>query len=110
VAKSRFQVYLTADAEADLEEITDYIEAQQSSEQTDRVFTRIKSTIPGLESSPKRGRVVPELREIGVLEYREVVRKPHRIVYFTMGRQVYVVAILDGRRDLEDLLARRLLR
>jgi toxin ParE1/3/4 len=53
---------------------------------------------------------VPELREIGVTEYREVVRKPYRIVYFTVGRQVYVVAILDGRRDLEDLLARRLLR
>jgi len=110
VARSRFQVYLTADAETDLEDITDFIETQQSSERADRVFTRIKSTVLGLELSPQRGRVVPELRQVGVTEYREVVRKPYRIVYFTAGRRVYVVAILDGRRDLEDFLARRLIR
>ena len=34
----------------------------------------------------------------------------YRIVYEIAGREVHVLAILDGRRDLQDLLAERLLR
>jgi toxin ParE1/3/4 len=54
--------------------------------------------------------VVPELREVGVSDYREILWKPYRILYFVEDKRVYVVAILDGRRDLVDLLVQRLLR
>jgi plasmid stabilization system protein ParE len=39
-----------------------------------------------------------------------VIVKPHRIVYRMRGDIVLVGAVVDGRRDLEDLLLERLTR
>ena len=105
-----FEVFLTREAEADLDEITDFIERNDSSDRADYVYDRIKATILKLESFPGRGRVVPELRDIGLSEYREVFFKPYRILYFVSGKRVYVHSIFDGRRDVQDVLSRRFLR
>jgi len=42
--------------------------------------------------------------------WRELVVKPYRLVYRIEGDTVTVLAVFDGRRDLEDLLLERLLR
>ena len=103
-------VYLTAEAEADLDEIVEYIEDHDSAERADYVYENIKQSILKLEVLPGRGRVVPELRPWGIMEYRETIYKPYRIIYFVSGRRVIVHAIFDGRRGVEELLSRRFLR
>jgi toxin ParE1/3/4 len=50
------------------------------------------------------------LERLGVLEYREVFFKPYRIIYEVAGASVFVHCVLDGRRDLRDILQQRLLR
>jgi len=35
---------------------------------------------------------------------------PYRLVYRVASRDVFVLALVDGRRDLEDILFERLLR
>lgn len=105
-----FEVFLTREAEDDLEGITEFIERHDSIERADYVYDRIKETILKLESSPGRGRVVPELRDVGLKEYREVLFKPYRILYFVSGRRVYVHCIFDGRRNVHDVLSQRFLR
>ena len=105
-----FEVFLAREAEADLEEITDFIERNDSSERADSVYDRIKETILKLETFPGRGRVVPELRDVGLREYREVLFKPYRILYFVSEKRVYVHCIFDGRRDVNDVLSQRFLR
>jgi toxin ParE1/3/4 len=42
--------------------------------------------------------------------WRELVVKPYRILYRVSSDTVTVLAVFDGRRDLEDLLLERLLR
>ena len=59
---------------------------------------------------PLRGRIVPELRAQGVQFYRELLSPPYRIMYRVKDRLVLVVAVLDGRRNLDDLLLDRFLR
>jgi hypothetical protein len=54
--------------------------------------------------------VVPELAAIGVRGYREIICAPWRIVYRIAGLKVYVLAVLDSRPNVEDLLLDRLLR
>jgi plasmid stabilization system protein ParE len=39
-----------------------------------------------------------------------LVETPHRIVYRVAGSRVLVLAVLDARRSLEDVLLDRLLR
>jgi plasmid stabilization system protein ParE len=55
----------------------------------------------------ERGRVVPELRRRGVTAFRELQLPPYRLVYRIVGAEVWVVALLDGRRDLGDVLLER---
>ena len=104
------EVFITSDAERDLEEIADYIERHDSREKADYIYERIKETILKLETLPSRGRIVPELKDVGVSDFREVLFKPYRILYVVSEQRVCVHCIFDGRRDVEDVLSGRLLR
>jgi toxin ParE1/3/4 len=104
------EVVLTREAEADLEGITEFIERHDSRQRADHVYDRIKEAILKLESFPRRGRFVPELREVGLKEYREVLFKPHRVLYFVSGKRVFVHCVFDGRRNVHDVLSQRFLR
>jgi plasmid stabilization system protein ParE len=74
----------------------------------EKAIARLDAQARALQSLPERGRVVPELRRIGVLSYREVISRPWRIIYTITGGQVWIMAVLDGRRELAALLFERL--
>jgi len=50
------------------------------------------------------------LLALGIKEYRQTSFKPYRVIYRVIGRQVVLYVIADGRRDMQTVLARRLLR
>ncbi len=105
----KFTVYLTSDAERDLADLFDYIAAHDSPEKADRVLDRIARMLSGLAEFPERGVFPRELAALGIREYREVFFKPYRILYRVSGQSVHVYLIADGRRDMRQLLERRLL-
>lgn len=57
---------------------------------------------------PERGRSLPELLSQSVFDYRELTIGNWRLIY-KLADSVTVVAVLDGRRSLEDILLQRLL-
>ena len=63
-----------------------------------------------MQRFPDRGRIVPELRIVDIFLYRELIEKPWRIIYRHDDKRVYVMAVLDSRRDLTSLLLERLTR
>ena len=73
------------------------------------VYRKIVSAATSLCTHPRRGRKVPELVANGVRDCRELLVAPFRLVYRASGKKVTVLAVLDGRRDLEDLLLERAL-
>jgi len=75
-----------------------------------QVLDRIESRCADLKKMPQRGRVVPELAAFEIYTYRELVVAPWRVVYRISGNGVYVLAVLDGRRNVEDILLARLVR
>jgi len=109
MAKRRWRVVWTEAATHDLVEIVSFV-ARKSPVSARRLLIRLRSRADSLERSPQRGRVVPELASAGTRAWRELVAKPHRIVSRIRGEIVLVGAVLDGRRDLEDLLLERLTR
>jgi toxin ParE1/3/4 len=104
-----FEVRLTADAVSDLEEIDDWISRHDSPARAAHVAASIEAAIAALKRYPQRGRHPTELLALGIRDYRETFFKPYRIVYYVEGKRVYVSLIADGRRDMQTLLARRLL-
>jgi len=105
-----FLVQLTDDATYDLETICDYIDRHDGPGRTDYVLKQIEKAFSSLSEYPERGNYPMELLDIGVREYREIFSRPYRIVYRVMENDVYVLLIADGRRDMQTLLQRRLLR
>ena len=53
------------------------------------------------------GQQVPELLGIGLFEYREIIERPYRLVFRIVDQEVVILAILDSRRDLGELLIQR---
>ena len=107
--RRRYRVQWAEVAVRDLEELVSYI-AADSEINADRVLSRLETRAAALESSPGRGRIVPELSHFGMRTWRELVVRPYRIVYRIEGDTVTVLGVFDGRRDLEDVLLERLLR
>ena len=109
MAKRKWRVVWTEAATYDLVEIVSFV-AGKSPVNARRLLIRLRSKADSLERSPRRGRIVPELASTGTRAWRELVNKPHRIVHRIRGEIVLVGAVVDGRRDLEDLLLERLTR
>jgi plasmid stabilization system protein ParE len=99
----------TRTAYGDLEALIEYM-AVDSPAAASRALDRIERKAMTLAAHATRGRIVPELREIGVLHYRELVERPWRLVYRVEADRVLVLAVLDSRRDLQTLLLERLVR
>jgi toxin ParE1/3/4 len=105
-----YSVYLLSGAKQDLLQLHKYVAFSDSVEKADRLIDHLQRTCSRLKTMPERGRIPPELERIGIREFREILFKPYRIIYSLAKSQVFVYSILDGRRDLQDLLEERLLR
>ena len=104
-----FRVHLTDDAACDLEELHEYIETRDAPDKADYVLGKFESLFVSLSENPHRGVYPKELAALGVREFREVLFKPYRVIYRVIEKEVYILLIADGRRDMQTLLERRLL-
>ncbi len=93
----------------DLEEIIDTIAEHDDPLKAGHVLDRIETTVAALATFPERGSYPKELLALGIRDYRQTVLKPYRVIYRIAGQPVYIYLIVDGRRDMQTLLARRLL-
>lgn len=105
----RYDVVLTRDAESDLEHIYRYIAEHDSKAAADYVLERLLEVADSLAAYPERGSIPKELRPLGMAEYRQVFFKPYRLIYRVHANQVVIYLIADGRRDMQSLLAQRML-
>ena len=105
---NKYSVFWTKTAEQDLGNIIDYI-ARDRLDRALEILHAIQVTASGLATMPDRGRIVPELKVHGISTYRELVISPWRIIYRTEGKNVIILTVIDGRRNLEDILLDRLL-
>ncbi len=104
-----FKVFLSNDAARDLEELYNYIARHDAPPKADYVLEQIENAFSKLSELPERGAYPKELLAIGIREYREIFFKPYRIIYRGIGKNVYVLLIADGRRDMPAVLQQRLL-
>jgi len=106
----KYAILFTETALLDLAELHLFVELNDSPSRADRLLDVIEETIASLDSMPQRGHIPPELERLGMHDFREIHCKSYRIIYEVIDREVIVHAVVDGRRDLRDLLEARLLR
>lgn len=106
---AKFEVLLTEGAEQGLEAIHDYISEFDCITNANYVLDELMSVVDGLSRFPERGSYPQELVGVGIKEYRQTFFKPYRMIYRITGSHVLIYLIADGRRNMQSVLASRLL-
>ncbi|MFQ5709291.1 MAG: type II toxin-antitoxin system RelE/ParE family toxin [bacterium] len=106
----KYQVQIIKEAEDDLFEIYQFVAKNDSISRAEKLLDKLEETCLSLSELPNRGHVPPELERVAVYDYLEIHYKPYRIIYQVISRRVFIHCVLDGRRELGELLQRRLLR
>lgn len=106
----KYSVHVVLDAENDLWDIYRYVAQNDSVEKADRLIDNLNETMMSLGAFALRGHCPPELERVGIRDFKEIFFKPYRIIYQALSSDVFIYCILDGRRQLTDILQERLLR
>jgi toxin ParE1/3/4 len=103
------KVFWTGEAQIDLTEIVEFI-AEDNPPAAKSVYKKIKQKCKQLSTSPERCRRVPELLATGMQNYREIISHPYRVIFKLSDDEVYIISVVDGRRDFEVFFFNRILR
>jgi len=103
-----YKVRLTRSVLNDLYAISDYYLKQVSDNIALDILTNIQSAMQSLDRLPERGSIPVELIDMGINRYRQIITSVYRIIYRVEGNNVYIIMVIDGRRDVATALLRRL--
>ena len=94
----KFQVEITATAQSDIQEIFQYIAADNQTA-ANNLILEIEKQINSLEQFPLRCPVIPESFELGV-EYRHIIYGHYRTIFRVESSRVIILRIIHGARLL----------
>jgi toxin ParE1/3/4 len=103
----KYEVLWSNTAARDYEHIIEYI-ARDNHAHALKIFKKLRDQASSLYTFPERGRTVPELQAQSIRQYRELIVSPWSMLYRISEKHVYVLAVLDSRRNIEDILLLRL--
>lgn len=106
----KYKVLIDPLAKQDVKEIFLYVASNDSISSADKLLDSIESTVSKLKEYPERGHIPQELRQTAIKRYLEIYYKPYRIIYEIENNLIYVHSVLDGRRNIQEILSERLLR
>ena len=104
------KVILSREAKLDILQIWNYRAEAENLADADGWIVKLEAVVRSLDENPERGHYPPELERVDEYNYREVHCFPYRIIYKVARDEIVVHCVLDGRRDMQALLCRRLVR
>ena len=105
-----YRVIVLPEAKEDLIDIYIYIARHDSILNAETLHIKLEDKCASLKENLERGHEVPELKRVFVESFREIHFKPYRIIFQIVSETVYIHAVVDGRRELQWFLERRMLR
>ncbi len=103
---TKYNVVWGSVAEKDLKKIIEYM-AEDNPRNALNILKKNRKQASDLYSLPERGRIVSELYDQGITQYRELIIVPWRLIYRISEQEVYVLSVIDSRRNVEDILMKR---
>lgn len=105
-----FSVHITKAAENDLSAIIDYLLGQDATEVAAELWRSFEEAFVSLCKLPLRGHTPPELSQYPDKRIREVHVSAYRLIYRVSDKEVFILFIADGRREIQQTLVERALR
>jgi toxin ParE1/3/4 len=104
----KFIINWTDFANQDLNDIIDYMIDNGDINNAKNIYLKIKERCVLLELNPNQGRIVPEFEKLSIIKYREIIVKPWRIIYKVEKNAIYILVVIDGRRNTEEILLEKI--
>lgn len=103
------RIRYTTSARSDLLQLRRYVIGRFDAATWSRSLTELRDGVALLADQPRLGTVPPELEELGIDRYLELAIGRNRLIYELRDDTVFILLVVDHRRDFRALLARRLL-
>lgn len=95
----KYKIFITENAQNDLEHIFFYI-AEDSINNAKKFVLELESTIYSLDTFPERFALIPENIFFGT-NYRHITHKKYRVVYKIATNAVYILRVVHGSKLLD---------
>ena len=102
-------VIILPDAQTDLLSLQDYMLEKWGEAAWLKAEDEIFEKLEKIDSGMFTGTPVQELSSVGILEYQNVYRSHHKLVYRRIGDDTYVYLVAGHRQDYPSILSRRFL-
>ena len=106
----KYRVIIDPLVKADLKDLYVYVSVNDNINSANKLLDGLEEACCKLEKYPDRGHIPSELRQTGIKNYLEIHYKPYRIIYEIEGKVVYIHSVIDGRRNIQEILNNRILR
>jgi len=106
VEKAMRKIEWTPDGIDSLNEILEYYRDRAGENISNTIYDKIMKEIELLKLEEIKTKQTQELKDIGIFDVYELAVKPWKVYYKISknNKKVYVLFVLDGRRNLEELL------
>jgi toxin ParE1/3/4 len=105
----KYKITYSKDMGEELSEIILWYRYNAGVNTAKKLYVRIKAHINKLKDMPGTGKPVQILKDIGVNDYRQIIID-HWIIYYKIEEKyITVVSIIDGRRNLEEILYKKII-
>lgn len=105
------KIFFTDDAKQDLQDIKNYVKKQWSKAIWDKENIVIKNIVDALKANPSKSTVPVLLSQVGMHNYRQILTKHNRIIYYydQANDNIFLLLIMPQMRDYTNHLFNRMI-
>lgn len=105
----KYRINWSKDAEEEFIEIVLWYKYNAGKNVARKIYSKINLRIKKLKNMPGMGKPVQILKDIGVNDYRQIIHDNWIIYYRVEGQNINIISVIDGRRNLEEILYKKII-
>ncbi|MDR0315291.1 MAG: type II toxin-antitoxin system RelE/ParE family toxin [Treponema sp.] len=105
----KYEIIWSKDAGDELAEIISYIKYNTGKITAEKIYLKIMNEIKRASENAAGRRIAPLLKKIGINYIHQLNINPWIIYYKTEKNKMEIISIIDGRRNLEEILYKKIL-
>ena len=105
----KYEIIWSQDAGDELVEIISYIKYNTGKITAAKIYSKIMNEINKVSKNPKSRIISPLLKEFGINYIHQLIIDPWIIYYKAESNKMEIITIIDGRRNLEEVLYKKMI-
>jgi toxin ParE1/3/4 len=105
----KHKIIWSKDAGDELAEIIAYIKYNTGKMTAEKIYKKIMAEVENVSGNPEGRRLSPLLKEMGITYIHQLNISPWIIYYKVENNTMLIISIIDGRRNLEEILYKKII-